>query len=318
MKPINVLSTACGAMFMPGFFRCLKDNGERNIRIIGVDSSSLDYMRCMLDGFYQVPPIDSDNYLDKILNICDAENIDIVFPHISMELELFAINRSRFEERGIKLALSNSETLHIANNKLALYDMMKLYGMKTPCYYKVSSVEEYDRCIQLLGFPRKDICIKIADGSGSRGVRIVSNNFSPIDIFLKQKPSSLYISYPDMKCIIEQTKGGVDLLVMERLFMPEYTVDLLADEGKVCYFGGRMNVDSQMSIAQVSEVRIIWEAIDLCTKIVEKLNLTGNIGFDFMFNESGEICLTDLNPRVTATIVLFKSAGIKFPYLRIK
>ena len=37
MKEITVLSTACGAMFMPGFFNCLKNNGERKIRIVGVD-----------------------------------------------------------------------------------------------------------------------------------------------------------------------------------------------------------------------------------------------------------------------------------------
>ena len=37
MKDITVLTTACAAMFMPGFFRCLKENGERRIKIIGVD-----------------------------------------------------------------------------------------------------------------------------------------------------------------------------------------------------------------------------------------------------------------------------------------
>ena len=35
MKDITVLTTACAAMFMPGFFRCLKENGERRISVIG-------------------------------------------------------------------------------------------------------------------------------------------------------------------------------------------------------------------------------------------------------------------------------------------
>ena len=48
------------------------------------------------------------------------------------------------------------------------------------------------------------------------------------------------------------------------------------------------------------------------------MHLDGNIGFDFLFDENGKPVLTDLNPRVTATVVLFKQAGLNLPYLRIK
>ena len=37
LKEITVLVTAAGAQFMPGLVNCLKDNGERNIRIVGTD-----------------------------------------------------------------------------------------------------------------------------------------------------------------------------------------------------------------------------------------------------------------------------------------
>lgn len=318
MNHLTVLSTACGAMFMPGFFRCLKDNGERNIRIVGVDNSPLDYMHKLIDNFYQVPSIHDPDYLVRILEICESENIDIVFPHISMELELFAAHRADFEQRGIRLALTNPSTLHIANNKLALYDAMKSYGLTTPRYYKVASVDDYEKCLSLLGYPQRDVCIKIADGSGSRGVRLVSSRFSPVDIFLKQKPSSFFISYEDMSDIIAHLPAGCNLMAMESLFMPEYTVDLLADNGKVVYVGGRLNVESSMSIAQKCEIKMVPEAIELCAQIVETLSLNGNIGFDFMFSSDGKPMLTDLNPRVTATVIIFKEAGINFPYLRIK
>lgn len=318
MKSLTILSTACGAMFMPGFFRCLKDNGERDIRIIGVDTADIGYMNHIIDGFYKVPPITDESYLQCVLDICLKEHVDIVFPHISMELGLFASGRSLFESKNIRLALSNPETLHIANNKRELYENMKHNGLPTPLYVGISSVDDYDRALNYLGFPDKDVCIKIADGSGSRGVRVVSSHFSAADIFMRQKPSSLYISSADMRQIISAVNGREDLIAMERLWMPEYSVDLLAENGTVLYIGGRLNVESQMSIAQISEVKMIPAAIDLCNKIVEKLSLTGNIGFDFMFDSKGLPVLTDLNPRITATIILFKEAGINFPYLRIK
>ena len=56
----------------------------------------------------------------------------------------------------------------------------------------------------------------------------------------------------------------------------------------------------------------------LCEDIVRELNLDGNIGFDFMLDENDTPWLTDLNPRVTATIILYAGAGMNFPYLRVK
>lgn len=318
MKSITVLSTACGAMFMPGFFDCLKENGEREIRIVGVDSAKLDYMSNFVDQFYQVPSIYSDDYIPAILDICRRENVDIVFPHISMELEKFAQSKEAFDAEGIRLALTNTATLHIANDKLALYDEMKRIGLNVPKYCGIKSADDFDKALDMLGYPERDVCIKIPDGSGQRGVRIVSAGFSSTDIFLHQKPSSLYITAYEMRKIVEEIAGSHNLMAMECLSMPEYTVDLLADNGEVAYVGGRMNVDSQMSIAQVSEVCLIPEAIDISRKIVKALRLNGNIGFDFMFDGHGMPVLTDLNPRVTATIILFKEAGINFPYLRVK
>lgn len=51
---------------------------------------------------------------------------------------------------------------------------------------------------------------------------------------------------------------------------------------------------------------------------MRELNLDGNIGFDFMLDENDTPWLTDFNPRVTATIILYAGAGMNFPYLRVK
>ena len=62
MKDITVLTTACAAMFMPGFFRCLKENGERQIKIIGVDMAADPMMGQLLDGYYQVGACTASGY----------------------------------------------------------------------------------------------------------------------------------------------------------------------------------------------------------------------------------------------------------------
>ena len=56
MKDITVLSSACGAFFMPGFFKCLTANKERNITIIGADRSSDALTNSLVvDKYDQVP-----------------------------------------------------------------------------------------------------------------------------------------------------------------------------------------------------------------------------------------------------------------------
>ena len=55
MKDITVLVSACGAQFMPGLADCLKQNGERNVRIVGVDMGIDRTVLQMVDALYQVP-----------------------------------------------------------------------------------------------------------------------------------------------------------------------------------------------------------------------------------------------------------------------
>ena len=43
MRDLTVLSTACGAIFMPGFFRCLKENHERNTHSRNIPCTALLY-----------------------------------------------------------------------------------------------------------------------------------------------------------------------------------------------------------------------------------------------------------------------------------
>lgn len=318
MKDITILSTACGAMFMPGFFRCLKYNGERNIRIIGCDSSNVSYMSAIVDAFYQVPKLNEYNYIPKIIDICIKENVDIVFPQISMELNLFRNNDAEFNARGIKIACMKDERLSIANNKYHLYEYMKNNGLDTPNFYSINDSSSLILAAKELGYPKHDVCVKIADGSGGRGVRILSANKSKADIFLHEKPNSFYTSLEDMAEIIDSIDNKPNIIAMKALPGCEYTVDLLADKGEVICMVGRRNTTSSMSIAQTSVIEYKKEAYDICSSIVKLLNLDGNIGFDFMLDENEKPILTDLNPRITATIILYMATGINFPYMRIK
>ncbi len=318
MRDLTVLISASGSPSIPGIVDCFKKNGERNIRVVGVDMCEEPTAKYLVDSFYKVPPVSDPNYVDIILDICQKEKVDIYFPNISLEVSKTINNKEKFDELGIKIAISNLHSIEIANNKLSTYKFLKENEIDVPSFYPVESVDDFIRGCKEMGYPNKALCLKIVDGSGSRGVRIIDSTKSRYDIFVNEKPNTFYTSYEDMISILKEATEFHTMMLVEYMPGPEYTVDLLADKGKVQYIVGRENVVSLMSIAQESVLKCDSEAYEICKKIVELLKMDGNIGFDFMRDTNGKARLMDINPRITATVSVIAAGGVNLPYLRVK
>ncbi len=303
---------------MPGAYRSFKAVKERRIRVIGVDMSSDPSAKYLVDVFYQVPPVSDRNYVDVILDICRKEKVNIYFPSISAEVTKVAERKSEFDEIGVIVSISNLESVAIANNKLHTYQTLEKAGIPVPRYYGVHSVEDFIEGCKYMGYPEKPVCIKVVDGSGSRGVRIIDTSKSRYDIFVNEKPNSFYTSYDDMLSVLKSATKLREMMLVECMHGPEFTVDALADNGKVLYIAGRENVVSLMSIAMESVVKTDPVAEKIARDVITLLKMDGNVGFDFMRNEKEVPVLMDINPRTTATICLFAAAGLNLRYFRIK
>lgn len=315
---LTVLVSAAGSPSMPGMIDCLKNNGERFIRIIGMDMCDEPSVKFLVDKFYKVPAAIDENYIDIVLNICKNENVNVYFPNISSEVGAVATKKNDFENVGTIVSISNQESIDIANNKFKAYQFLKSKGIKIPQYFGVHSLEDFIKGCKLLGYPQKPVCLKIVDGSGGRGVRIIDKNRNRYQMFVSEKPNSFFTSYDDMIEILKEADEFHEMMLVEYMPGNEYTVDLLADKGKVLYMVGRENVVSLMSIAQESLVLKIDSAYSTSAAIVDSLKMDGNVGFDFMKDADGSPVLMDINPRVTATVSVIAAAGVNLPYLRIK
>ena len=235
MRDSTVLWSACGSPTMPGQLKCFRENGERNIRIIGVDMAEDPTTRFFVDEFYKVPAATDENYCDVVLDICRKEKVDIYFPNVSAEVSAVAKRKNEFEEIGTIISLSNQESVEIANNKLTTYQILEKAGIPVPEYYPVHSVEDFICGCKKLGYPENPVCLKIVSGSGSRGVRIIDSGKSRYQIFAHEKPNSFYTSYEDMLTVLSEPDQIDEMLLTGYLPGNEYTVDLLAENGKVLY-----------------------------------------------------------------------------------
>lgn len=318
MREKTILLSASGSPSAPGIIDCFKNNGERDIRIVGIDMNDEPSARYLVDSFYSVPSVTAPEYIDLVIDICKKEHVDIYFPNISAEVTAVSKRKKDFFEIGTIISSADSTVVEIGNNKLHLYEFLQKKGITVPRFYGVHSIDDFVAGCKAFGYPEVPVCLKIVDGSGSRGVRIIDSSRNRYHIFINEKPNSFFIAYEDMLSILKEANQFHDMLLVDYLPGTEYTVDLLADHGKILYMVGRENIVSLMGIAQESIVKEDSDAYSICQSVVEAMGLDGNIGFDFMRNKEGHPVLMDLNPRITATVSVVAAAGVNLPYLRVK
>ncbi len=318
MEDLTVLVTACGAEFMPGLANCLKDNGERNIRIIGTDKQNDATINQIVDVFYQVPSVDDSKYIDCLLEICKKESVDVLLPFMSAELTALIKRKTDFEKIGTKVSVSDLKSIELTTNKFKFYEFLRLSGIKTPRYAKVSKWTELREACIYCGYPKNGICVKATELNGSRGIRIINPNLSRFDILFNEKPTSFLTTLDDLESILKEKDTMPEMMAMEYLPGIEGSVDLIADNGRILYMAYRESTINLHSIPQLAILKENKEAFKIATRVISALGLSGSADLDFKEDANGHPVLMEINPRLAATLRIFKEGGLNLPYLRVK
>lgn len=158
-------------------------------KVIAVDNSPYAPALYVADRYYTVPRIDSPNYLEELMDICEKEKIDAIISLIDPELLLLSKNRSMFEDGGIRVLLPDYELVKLANDKYAMNEHLKNNGFNfIPSYKDIDSfLVDYQE--DIIDFP---LMIKPVDGSASVGLNVVNSlkelkNYENIENILIQK-----------------------------------------------------------------------------------------------------------------------------------
>ncbi|MCK5082010.1 MAG: ATP-dependent carboxylate-amine ligase, partial [Candidatus Omnitrophica bacterium] len=96
MANINVLITGAGAPGIMGTFFSLRNQSNHTFRIIGTDIDSEAVGKFFLDQTYVVPK-PSQEFIDRVLEICKQEEVQVILPQVTKELEWFSKNKEIFK-----------------------------------------------------------------------------------------------------------------------------------------------------------------------------------------------------------------------------
>lgn len=174
-----------------------------------------------------------------------------------------------------------------------------------PMQFIINSYFELNCIVE--DYPEKTFCLKKSNSCGGRGFKVINDTRNN---WRKDIESVL----------IESLENAIDkeTIVQEYLYGNEYSVDILADNGKVLYAVAKINLDMMNGVSMNSVVVDSPLLCKICSMIVEQKKLNGNIGFDLKCDKNGKPYVIDCNPRLTATVSLCEAAGVNLPYYGLK
>ena len=306
MKPITILVSAAGAPGTAALLRGLRENGERDVRLVGTDMSERAIGKQLADSFHLVPPGSDPSFSDAIRAVVERENVDVVLPQSSHDLQALSEVRADFP---VPVLVSSPDTIHRSNDKAETYAMLQRIGVKGPDFRRVNGAREVSAAAEELGYPERPVCFKPVFSSGSRGFRILDPTVDRAHQLLNERPGSVAMLLDEAVELLPD-EGGPDLLVMELATGGERTIDGIAD-GRRVVLGHPKTRESLRAGLAMHFVTLDEPALmDLADRIVDELSIEHFFNIQLV----GEHVI-EINPRIS-TIVY--QEDLKIPYLGVK
>ncbi|MDI3546987.1 MAG: carbamoyl-phosphate synthase large subunit [Halanaerobiales bacterium] len=254
-------------------------------RVIVTDNSPLAPALYLADKYYLTPRVDDPDYIDRILDICQKEDIRVIIPLLEKGFLVLDEAREIFENRGIKVLLSSRDVIELCKDKYRLYQYFKNNNIPTPETFLPGELNEN------LSFP---LFIKPRFGQGSQNAFLIK----------KERELRLFTEYINNPIIQEYIEGT------------EYTIDTLSDlEGNLLSSVPRKRIE--IRAGEVSKALTVKDdsLINWSKKIIEGLGIIGPANLQAIITPEGNFKFIEINPRFGGGVPLSCRAGINYPLL---
>jgi carbamoylphosphate synthase large subunit len=305
-RPITVLVSASGAPGTAALLRALRENGEREVRLVGTDMAERSVGRHLCDAFHLVPAGSDPGFPDAMLDVAAREGVDVVLPQSSFDLQGLAAHRDRFP---IPVLVSHPDTIHRSNDKAETYAFLHRIGVRAPQFRRVKGAAQVDAAARELGYPERAVCFKPVFSSGSRGFRVLDPTVDRAHQLLHERPGSVAMRLEEAVELLP-ADGGPDLLVMELATGGERTIDGIADGHRVVLGHPKTREAIRAGLAMYFVTLEDADLMEIADRIVAEL------GIEWFFNIQlvGDHVI-EVNPRIS-TIVY--QEDLNLPYLGVK
>jgi len=306
-RPVTVLLGASGSPGTAALVHALRENGERELRLVGTDMSERAVGRHLCDAFHLVPPGADDGFADAVLEIARREKVDVVLPQSSSDLEALAARRDDFATT--RVLVSSPETVRSSNDKAHCYAELHRLGLPAPRFERVRGAEEVAAAAQRLGYPDRPVCFKPVFSSGSRGFRVLDPTVDRAHQLLYERPGAVSMRLEEAVELLP-AEGGPDLLVMELAEGGERTIDGVADGERVVLGHAKTRESMRAGLAMYFMTLDDPALMELADRIVSGFVIEHFFNIQLV----GDLVI-EINPRISTVVY---QEDLNLPYLGIK
>jgi carbamoyl-phosphate synthase large subunit len=259
------------------------------------------------DRGFILPRVDSPEYFNRLLDICQEYHVKLLIPLNDLELPFIARQRDIFLKSGTIPVVSSPETIDLCFDKWKSYLFFISCGISVPKTYLSLADVRQALADGELKFP---IVIKPRWGSASIGIEFA------------QDLEELELVYPYVKRKLERSiLGKVSalnpdrcILFQEQIIGQEYGLDTIADlDGN--YVTTFVKQKLSMRAGETDRARTVehTQLAALGQKIAQNLPHIGNLDCDAIVTDNGEVYAIEMNPRFGGGYPFSHAAGANLP-----
>lgn len=311
MRPITIFLTAVGCPGAHDLIRCLKYNGEREIKIVGTDILDEVGGRFFVDAYYKISPSkDEEKYIKDILNILKKEKIDIFFPQSSSDVIPVSKNLNLLKKNCGQILLCDYETIETCDNKNKMVSFFSGSGIPLPKTIRCENIDQFRNAVYELGYPEHDVCFKPAQSKGARGFRILSSREDKYNTMLFDKTENTKFTLEECLEVFKQKVSIPELLVTEFIDAEEVTFDAFCENGEVRLGFLKTRERVRSGLAMYFKIVDEPQLVDHSHKIIKQLDFNYFINIQFRGGK-----LMEINPRIST---MLHQPDFNMPYLSLK
>ena len=264
------------------------------LKTIGLGTNAFAYGAYACDAFDYTPTIYAPYFVEKLIEKCLEHQIDLLIPGRDDEAHIYAQNRSRFADAGIKIIAAGEELIELCRDKERMSrDLNPVVDVFVECYDKGSLPE-----IIRSGAAEFPLIAKPRSGFASRGVQIIRSeaDFGKItEDHIVQELALPVPSDPNYEFYIKQIAQNKNPQVSEISIQV-----VLSEEGELL---GKMASYNKLANGVPIEIvpyedDHVWEVVDKLMPIFKEKGLVGPLNIQGRMTGKG-LKIFEMNPRFT-------------------
>lgn len=264
------------------------------INTIGFGTNPFAFGAYDCDSYDYTPSIYSENYMEELINKCIFHKIDLLIPGLDDEALLFAKNKEKLSNAGIKAIFSDEALISLCRDKEKMsLELNKIVDVFVKSYNKETIA--HDISIGTAKFP---FIAKPRDGFASKGIEIIRNydDLKKIkDEHIIQELAIPTEDDPNYCYYIKQIQNNINSQVSE------ISIQIVFDNdgillGKMASYN-KLNNGVPIEIVPI-ENNEIWDVINQLEPVFLKLGLKGPLNIQGRITKDG-LKLFEMNPRFT-------------------